>query len=101
MVRAAFALALISFSAWSWSQSYPTRPVKIVGPYGVGGSADVYARYLGAKEVVFLSDPSAIQLHECFGRIEDIDAEFRAMRRFAKNFLTGERAFKERKSAKE
>jgi tripartite-type tricarboxylate transporter receptor subunit TctC len=49
MVRAAFALALLSFSAWSWSQSYPTRPVKIVVPYGVGGSADVYARYLGAK----------------------------------------------------
>jgi len=49
MVRAVFALALLSFSAWSWSQSYPTRPVKIVVPYGVGGSADVYARYLGAK----------------------------------------------------
>jgi len=49
MVRAAFALALLSFSAWSWSQSYPARPVKIVVPYGVGGSADVYARYLGAK----------------------------------------------------
>jgi tripartite-type tricarboxylate transporter receptor subunit TctC len=49
MVRAVFALALLSFSACSWSQSYPTRPVKIVVPYGVGGSADVYARYLGAK----------------------------------------------------
>lgn len=49
------------------------------------------ARYLGAKEVAFLSDPTAIQLHECFGRIEDIDAEFRAMRRFAKNFMTGDR----------
>ena len=49
MVRAVFAFALLSFSACSWSQSYPTRPVKIVVPYGVGGSADVYARYLGAK----------------------------------------------------
>ena len=49
MVRAVFALALLSFSACSWSQSYPARPVKIVVPYGVGGSADVYARYLGAK----------------------------------------------------
>lgn len=49
MVRAVFALALLAFSAGSWSQSYPTRPVKIVVPYGVGGSADVYARYLGAK----------------------------------------------------
>src|SRR5688572_9454005 len=49
MVRAVFALALLSFSVASWSQSYPARPVKIVVPYGVGGSADVYARYLGAK----------------------------------------------------
>lgn len=43
-------------------------------------------RYVGAKEVVFLSDPSAIQLHECFGRVEDVDAEFKAMRRFVKNY---------------
>ncbi|HEX6529097.1 MAG TPA: tripartite tricarboxylate transporter substrate binding protein, partial [Burkholderiales bacterium] len=28
---------------------FPSKPVKIVVPYGVGGSADVYARYLGAK----------------------------------------------------
>jgi tripartite-type tricarboxylate transporter receptor subunit TctC len=49
MVRAVFALALLSCSVASWSQSYPARPVKIVVPYGVGGSADVYARYLGAK----------------------------------------------------
>jgi tripartite-type tricarboxylate transporter receptor subunit TctC len=37
------------FSVTSWSQAYPSRPVKIIVPYGVGGSADVYARYLGAK----------------------------------------------------
>jgi tripartite-type tricarboxylate transporter receptor subunit TctC len=42
-------LATAAFSAAAWSQSYPTKPVKIVVPYGVGGSADVYARYLGAK----------------------------------------------------
>jgi tripartite-type tricarboxylate transporter receptor subunit TctC len=42
-------LAAAAFSAAAWSQSYPTKPVKIVVPYGVGGSADVYARYLGAK----------------------------------------------------
>jgi len=49
MVRAVLALALLALSAASWSQAYPSRPVKIVVPYGVGGSADVYARYLGAK----------------------------------------------------
>src|SRR5688500_17091460 len=49
MVRAVFALALLSFSVAAWSQSYPTRPVKIVVPYGVGGSAAVYARDLGTE----------------------------------------------------
>jgi tripartite-type tricarboxylate transporter receptor subunit TctC len=49
MVRALLAVVLASFSVASWSQTYPSRPVKIIVPYGVGGSADVYARYLGAK----------------------------------------------------
>ncbi|MDF2974097.1 MAG: transporter [Microvirga sp.] len=49
MRRVVIALATAAFSAAAWSQSYPTKPVKIVVPYGVGGSADVYARYLGAK----------------------------------------------------
>jgi tripartite-type tricarboxylate transporter receptor subunit TctC len=49
MVRSLLGLLLVSFSVASWSQAFPSRPVKIIVPYGVGGSADVYARYLGAK----------------------------------------------------
>jgi tripartite-type tricarboxylate transporter receptor subunit TctC len=49
MLRVVIALAAAAFSAAAWSQSYPSKPVKIFVPYGVGGSADVYARYLGAK----------------------------------------------------
>lgn len=49
MVRTVLALLFLSFSLSSWSQAFPSRPVKIIVPYGVGGSADVYARYLGAK----------------------------------------------------
>ena len=49
MLRVVIAVAAAAFSAAAWSQSYPSKPVKIVVPYGVGGSADVYARYLGAK----------------------------------------------------
>jgi tripartite-type tricarboxylate transporter receptor subunit TctC len=49
MLRVVVGLAAAAFSAVAWSQSYPSKPVKIVVPYGVGGSADVYARYLGAK----------------------------------------------------
>ena len=53
MVRALVALLLMSFGLSAWSQAYPSRAVKIVVPYGVGGPADIYARFLGAK----LQDP--------------------------------------------
>jgi len=49
MVRTLLALLTLSFGSAAWSQSYPSKPVKIIVPFGVGGSADVYARYLGAK----------------------------------------------------
>jgi len=49
MRRVMVALAAAAFSAAAWPQSYPAKAVKIIVPYGVGGSADVYARYLGAK----------------------------------------------------
>ncbi len=74
MVRAAFALALLASSAGSWSQSYPTRPVKIVVPYGVGGSADVYARYLGAKLQDGLGQSFVIENRPGGGSIVGTDA---------------------------
>jgi tripartite-type tricarboxylate transporter receptor subunit TctC len=53
MTRGGFALLLVlsgfALSPSGWTQSYPARAVKIVVPFGVGGSADVYARFMGAK----------------------------------------------------
>jgi len=49
MLRVVVALAAAAFSAAAWSQSYPAKTVKIVVPYGVGGPADIYARFIGAK----------------------------------------------------
>jgi tripartite-type tricarboxylate transporter receptor subunit TctC len=49
MSRVVFTLLLAAFSISSWSQTYPAKPVRIVVPFAVGGSADVYARFLGAK----------------------------------------------------
>jgi tripartite-type tricarboxylate transporter receptor subunit TctC len=49
MIRILLALLALSFGSAAWSQSYPSKPVKIIVPFGVGGSADVYARYLSAK----------------------------------------------------
>ena len=49
MHRVVIALAATVFSAAAWSQSYPAKTVKIVVPYGVGGPADIYARFIGGK----------------------------------------------------
>ena len=49
MHRVMIGVAALAFSAAAWSQGYPAKTVKIVVPYGVGGSADVYGRYLAAK----------------------------------------------------
>jgi tripartite-type tricarboxylate transporter receptor subunit TctC len=53
MIRGGLAVLLllagVASSPAGWSQSYPARAVKIVVPFGVGGSADVYARFMGAK----------------------------------------------------
>jgi len=53
MARTLLALLSLSLCAAAWAQSYPSKPVKIIVPFGVGGSADVFGRYLAAK----LQDP--------------------------------------------
>jgi len=74
MFRIVCAFLLAALSAPSWAQSYPSRPVKIVVPYGVGGSADLYARYLGAKLSDHLGQPVVIENRPGAGSIVGTDA---------------------------
>lgn len=48
-------------------------------------------RYLGAKDMVFTGSPEAIMGMQVFGRIVDMDADFRALPIFPKNFMKGDR----------
>jgi tripartite-type tricarboxylate transporter receptor subunit TctC len=52
VVRTALIWALVSMSmatAASAQETYPSRPLRLIVPYGAGGASDVMARYLGQK----------------------------------------------------
>ena len=50
MTRIGALIAALSLCAGTaFAQSYPTKPVKVIVPYGAGGPADIYARFIGVK----------------------------------------------------
>jgi tripartite-type tricarboxylate transporter receptor subunit TctC len=73
-IRGAIAALCLLAAFGASAQSYPTRPVKLVVPYGVGGSADVYARYIGAKLSESLGQPVVIENRPGAGSIVGTDA---------------------------
>ncbi len=58
LVLPAFALAWPSAAP---AQDYPTKPIKIVVPFGAGGPADVYSRQLGQYLSEALKQPVLIE----------------------------------------
>jgi tripartite-type tricarboxylate transporter receptor subunit TctC len=78
MLRAGFALLTALLSCVSWAQSYPSHPIRIIVPYGVGGSADVYARYLGAKLQGSLGQAVVIENRPGGGSVVGSDAVAKA-----------------------
>src|SRR3954454_8860588 len=74
MLRAVLAVALLCCGAAAWSQPYPSKPVRLVVPYAVGGSADVYGRVLAAKLSENLGHPVVVENRPGGGAIVGTDA---------------------------
>lgn len=73
MVRALLGLILVCFGMSAWAQAYPSRPIKIVVPYGVGGPADIYARFIGARMQETIGQPVVVEDRPGAGSIVGTD----------------------------
>ncbi|HET9816020.1 MAG TPA: tripartite tricarboxylate transporter substrate-binding protein, partial [Xanthobacteraceae bacterium] len=73
IVVAALALP-ISWSSACLAQDYPTRPVKIIVPFGAGGPADVYSRVLAQHLSEALKEPFVVEDRPGAGSIIGTDA---------------------------
>jgi tripartite-type tricarboxylate transporter receptor subunit TctC len=62
------AAAAAAFSPAS-AQDYPTKPVKIIVPFGAGGPADVYARVIGQHLQEALKQPIVVEARPGAGSI--------------------------------
>src|SRR3954469_12740268 len=74
MLRGVLALTLALALAPAHAQNYPTHPVKVVVPYAVGGSADVYGRVLAAKLSESMGHPFVIENRPGGGAVIGTDA---------------------------
>ena len=61
MIRRVLLTVLLLAGAQAWAQSYPTKTVKVIVPYGVGGPADIYGRFISTKLQEALGHPFVVE----------------------------------------
>src|SRR6185436_15877663 len=61
MWRALVGLFVLGAAASAHAQSFPTRPMTLVVPFGVGSGSDLIARILGARMTEILGQPVIIE----------------------------------------
>src|SRR3972149_10557651 len=71
---AAVLLSLLVFHGAAHAQASPARSVKIIVPYGAGGPADIYARFIGAKLSDTLGQPFVVEDRPGGGAVIGSDA---------------------------
>jgi len=69
-----FCAAALLAALQAWAQPYPSRAVKIIVPYGAGGPADIYARFIGARMQDALGQPLVVEDRPGGGSILGTDA---------------------------
>ena len=76
--RAILAIAAAPACAGAHAQGYPAKPIRVVVPFGVGGPADIYARYLGQQAQSALGQPFIVKTRPGAGSIIGTDVVAKA-----------------------
>jgi tripartite-type tricarboxylate transporter receptor subunit TctC len=58
--RVAFAAAVLACTG-AVAQTYPAKPIRVIVPFGAGGPADIYARFLGQHMQGALGQPFVVE----------------------------------------
>jgi tripartite-type tricarboxylate transporter receptor subunit TctC len=67
-------VTLMALPVQSWSQAYPSRPIRLISPLAAGGTGDTLARLLGAQMAKVLGQPVLVDARPGAGGQVGLDA---------------------------